>query len=286
MAALAISKNAFSLERSLACGQVFGWLKREDWWVGEISGKPCRIRQRENGTLEFDGASETQIRHYFSLDFDLKKAQKLLAKDATLKKALACAKGLRIIRQEPFQCGTSFICATYANIPRIQKMLFSLRKRFGKRVSAFGEEFYLFPKPSALASASARELGECGLGYRARYVKGFAEKFAKNEGELRALARKGYADAKNQLMLREGIGEKVADCVLLFSLGKGEAFPVDVWIRRAMLHWYGGQIRGKRKSNREIADFARAKWGETAGLAQEYLYCYSRSCGLKERKTE
>ncbi len=275
-----IPKSSFDLERSLACGQVFGWLKRGEWWLGEISGKPCRIRQKENGALEFQGVSEKQIRHYFSLDFDLEKARKTLAKDATLKKALACAQGLRIIRQEPFVCGTSFICATFANIPRIQKMLFNLRKRFGKLVSAFGEEYYLFPTPSALAAASAQELRECGLGYRARYVGGFAEKFAKNRGELEKLAKMDYENAKRELVKHDGIGDKVADCVLLFSLGKGEAFPVDVWIRRAMLRWYGKQIRGK--TNKDIADFAREKWGKDAGLAQEYLYCYSRSCGLKE----
>ncbi len=278
MDTISISKNSFSLDRSLSCGQVFGWRKESEWWQGCIENNPVRVRQAEKGTLFFQGAQAKEIRRFFSLDFNLNAAQKKLSKDAAMKKAIACAKGLRIIRQEPFECGVSFICATFANIPRIQKMLFSLRKRFGKKTRAFGEEFYLFPEPSALAKASERELKECGLGYRARFVKSFAEKFAKNKGELQSLEKSDYETAKRELIKHDGIGEKVADCVLLFSLGFGEAFPVDVWIRRAMLDFYAKQIGNSKAGNREIGDFAKRKWGENAGLAQEYLYCFAREC--------
>ncbi len=286
-----ISRAQFNLSRSLSCGQVFGWQKKAaadgiEWWHGCIANTPVRINQNAKGLLHFEGKNVSQkaIENYFSLSEDYAKIKRELSKDSTLKKAIACAQGLRLIKQAPFECGVSFVCASFANIPRIQKMLSNLRTRFGKKVAAFGEMFDLFPAPSSLARASEQELTECGLGYRTKYVKNFALHFEKNAGKLESLKKRDYESAKRELMQREGIGEKVADCILLFSLGHTEAFPVDVWIKRAMLQWYAKEIGNPKASERQIAEFARKKWGRHAGLAQEFLYCYSRECGLKDSK--
>ncbi|MFQ5406344.1 MAG: hypothetical protein ACE5DI_04265, partial [Candidatus Micrarchaeia archaeon] len=135
------------------------------------------------------------------------------------------------------------------------------------------KDFYLFPTPKSLAKAGLKELKACGLGYRAKYVKSFSEKFEQNKKELEGLKKKTYADAKKTLRQHDGIGEKVADCILLFSLDKTEAFPVDVWIKRAMANAFPHL---KNKSNSALAEFGRNRWRKNAGIAQEYLYFFVR----------
>ena len=203
--------------------------------------------------------------------------------------ALSQLQGLRLIRQDPWECLISFICATFANIPRIKGMIRRLCRAFGQEISNDDQTFYRFPSPRQLASASINQLLACNLGYRARYVKSAAAYVLQGRICLENLQSRPYHEAKQELLRIQGVGHKVADCVLLFSLDKLEAFPVDRWIHRALRTYYRKYLTSMPLNQRsllprhykELSAFGRSYFGEYAGYAQEYLYAHystSPSC--------
>jgi N-glycosylase/DNA lyase len=277
----------FNLDVTLCCGQVFRWDRKGSWWYGVVGDRVLKVRQ--NGEeLEFAGADEQLIVHYFGLEDDLQRISAEIGKDPHIRKALSAFWGLRVIRQPPWECLISYICATYKNIPAIRHMLLNLSRRFGEKLVFDGCDFYSFPTPEKLAHASEASLSACGLGYRAKYVQATSKLIFQNSFKLENLRQLPYEQAKKQLCRLAGVGPKVADCVLLFSLGKTEAFPVDRWIERVILNHYFQQLspelaqRLSRKeglSNSDYAklnDFGRLYFGVYAGYAQEYLYHYER----------
>jgi N-glycosylase/DNA lyase len=277
----------FNLDVTLCCGQVFRWDKKCDWWYGVVNDRVFKIRQI-NAELEFANADEKFIRHYFSLDNDLQKIGDNIGKDDHIRKALREFWGLRIIRQDPWECLISYICATYKSVAAIKQMLLKLSKKFGEKMTLDGYDFYTFPTPKKLAKTTKSELMECGLGYRVKYVLETSEKIFENNFNLGSLRKMPYQQAKKELFSLSGVGLKVADCILLFSLGKLEAFPVDVWVKRVVLNHYAAKLPPeliKRLSEREglnnseyakLNEFGRNYFGEYAGYAQEYLYHYER----------
>lgn len=280
---------SFDLDFSLCCGQVFRWKKIEGWWFGVVGENVFKIRQC-GAELEFKNASEELVRHYFGLNDDLKQIGTCIAKDDHIRKALRRFEGLRIVRQDPWECLISFICATYKSIAAIELMLRKLSQKFGQKRTFEGKCFYIFPKVEKLAFASENKLQECGLGYRSKYVQATAKKTHQEKFELESLKNVLYLEARKRLMEFSGVGLKVADCVLLFSLEKTEAFPVDVWIKRAILNHYANQLpeallkklstTHESLSNSEyekLNDFGRSYFGKYAGYAQEYLYHYERT---------
>jgi N-glycosylase/DNA lyase len=247
----------------------------------------CKIRQ--NGkTLEFESAKASLVKEYFRLDDDLPKIFSQINKDKIIGAAISEFRGLRITRQEPWECLISYICATYKNISAIKGMLANLSRRFGEEISLDNQSFYTFPKLEKLAKADLHQLHACGLGYRAKYVSETAKQFCGNIFDLERLKETAYEKAKKELMNLPGIGPKVADCVLLFSLEKLEAFPVDVWIRRVILKYYARHFpkefikkmcTQESLSNSEyqkLSTFGRQYFGGYAGYAQEYMYHYER----------
>ena len=276
-----------NLDFTLCCGQAFRWEKQGDWWKGVVREKACRIRQKGQ-TLEFEGANESVIENYFRLDDDLPNIFSEIKKDRNIEAAIDEFTGLRILRQEPWECLISYICATYKSIPAIKRMLLNLSGRLGEATYQEGNDFYTFPKPVKLARASVQELAACGLGYRARYVSETAKLICGGAFDLECLKRIPYSKAKEKLMNLPGVGPKVADCVLLFSLEKLEAFPVDVWVKRAVLKHYEGHFPDefvRRISATEslsspeyekLSAFGREYFGKYAGYAQEYVYHYER----------
>jgi N-glycosylase/DNA lyase len=277
----------FDLGFTLCCGQAFRWNKLGEWWYGVVGEYVFKIRQTGN-VLEFENINVKFIRNYFGLDDDLPKILSQISKDAHIMQAVEAFKGLRILRQDPWECLISYICATYKNIQAIKQMLSNLSKKFGDKIRFDGYDFYAFPTPERLAKATAQELAKCGLGYRAKYVSETAKMVYENGFEFESLMKIAYGRAKEELLNFPGVGLKVADCVLLFSLGKLEAFPVDVWIRRVILRYYAehfptGLIK-KISEKRSLSDseygrlslFGREYFGEYAGYAQEYLYHYER----------
>lgn len=280
----------FNLDVTLCCGQVFRWEQRDDWWYGVISDRVVKIRQVDD-TLEFSGSPTIDaafITNYFSLDHDLQRIKREIGKDEHVKAALQEFWGLRLIRQPPWECLISFICATYKNVAAIQQMLSRLSSRFGKRLNFEGCEFHAFPSPKRLADATLQELESCGLGYRARYVLETSRMVSDGGYDVECLKKFPYEKAKKTLLAFPGVGLKVADCVLLFSLDKLEAFPIDVWVKRILLRHYTECFEaafvkklvdqdGLNDSAYErLTEFGRTYFGEFAGYAQEYLYHYER----------
>jgi N-glycosylase/DNA lyase len=278
----------FNLDVTLCCGQVFRWNKKGDWWYGVAADKAFKIRQA-NAELEFVNADEKFVTHYFGLEDDLRQIRDRISKDEHVKKALQTFWGLRIVRQDPWECLVSYICATYKSIAAIKHMLLKMSKKFGEQVALDGCDFYTFPTIDKLANATASSLATCGLGYRAKYILETSKRICESNFDLESLRKMSYPQAKETLRGFSGVGSKVADCVLLFSLGKLEAFPVDVWVKRAILNHYADQFPKEfiqkiscngSFSNAEyerLNEFGRNYFGEYAGYAQEYLYHYERT---------
>jgi len=278
----------FDLDFSLCCGQVFRWKKLDGWWYGVVGENIVKIRQH-GVELEFTGVSEDFVRHYFGLNDDLGKISFCIGKDTYIKKALSRFEGLRIVRQVPWECLVSFICATYKNIAAIEQMLSKISVKFGEKKCFDGHDFHIFPTAEKLAFASEKGLRECGLGYRAKYVQATAKKICKEKIDLENFKALPYLEARKTLVEFPGIGLKVADCALLFSLDKMDAFPVDRWVKRVILNHYADQLPEefvKKLSSHDslsngeytkLSDFGRNYFGQYAGYAQEYLFHYERT---------
>ncbi len=271
----------FSLAFTLECGQVFRWNKVEtNEYLGVVG--PYLLNIRQDGTRLTVRASDTHItpsfiESYFDLTLDLPYIYNTIGQDNHIKAALRKFRGLRIIRQPLWECLASFIISAYNNIPRIRSIIFNISQCFGGRVSSGGYKDYLFPAPQKFVSCTPNQLARCGTGYRAPYLKAAAEFFLGKRLSIQKLSRMPYIEAKNHLMQIPGVGEKVADCVLLYSVGKLEAFPIDVWIKRVMEKLY---FDNRKTSVREIRQFAAGYFGAYAGYAQQYLYYHGRGKGL------
>jgi N-glycosylase/DNA lyase len=284
------------LDVTLCCGQVFRWDKRGDWWYGVVGDRVLKIRQ-DGAVLDFAGVDEAFVERYFSLDHDLQRISREISRDEHVRKALSEFWGLRVIRQEQWECLISFICATYKSVAAIRQMLLRLSAKFGKKVVFQGCDFYAFPSAERLSNAGLAELEACGLGYRAKYVLETAKKVCAGGCDFEALRRMPYAEAKKALLEFSGVGLKVADCVLLFGLGRLEAFPVDVWVKRILLRYYAGHFEeafvkklsfqnGFGDADYErLGGFGRRYFGAYAGYAQEYLYHYERLTAKLKKDT-
>jgi N-glycosylase/DNA lyase len=278
----------FDLDFSLCCGQVFRWKKEGDWWFGVVGDRIIKIRQY-GCRLEFEGTDEEFVRHYFSLDVDLEKIRDSIAQDNHIKTALKQFEGLRLVRQEPWTCLVGFECSIQKNIPAIEQMLERISIRFGEKKVFDKREFHMFPSVDQLALASEKSLRECGLGFRAKYVQATAQKILDENIDLYSFKALPYVEARKALLEFCGVGLKVADCVLLFSMDKTEAFPVDIWVKRVILNRYSRKLPEElvkklhshptltKSEYQKIGDFARGYFGKYAGYAQEYLYHYERT---------
>jgi N-glycosylase/DNA lyase len=298
---LDFSVTPLNLEHTLQCGQLFRWEKIGDYWYGIVREKVIKIRQNA-GSIDFQifpSQTDTKfIRSYFRLDDDLPHIFSKIKKDEIMKKAINLLYGLRITRQEPWECLISYICATYKNIPAIRRMIQNLSQQFGKEIRFENHIFYTFPKPSDLARAGPKELENCGLGFRANYVLESARTVENERFDLEALRKMDYEEAKRELLSFLGVGNKVADCILLFSLDKLEAFPVDIWIKRIILEFYSKSFSSdfvEKTSEKnsltnsgylKISKFGRSYFGAYAGYAQEYLFHWKRLASTSGTKRE
>ena len=239
------------------------------------------VRITQEGTnLNFQGALAGEVQKFFSLDIDLKLLTRQIDVDETIHEAIAAFPGLRIIRQEPWECLASFILSSFNNIVRLTGMLNRLAERFGECVEtpALGNPSthldFRFPRAERIATVSERALRDCGLGFRAPYLKAAAQGIAQGRVDLERLRDLEDEELRRILCTIPGVGEKVVECVMLFGYERSTAFPVDVWIGRAMRAWY---FRRRKVTDREIRDFARRHFGPYCGWAQQYLYCSARA---------
>ena len=259
-----------NLDDTINSGQVFLWKKINSKWYG-INGRNSLILEDKLDIKNRD------IHNFLRFDDDFQGIKKELSKDKVVKAAIRNFPGMRILRQNPFQCYISFIISSNSNIPNIQTRLKKLCNKFGEKKIIDGEEFFLFPEPEKLANTSLSNITKCGLGYRSKFVKQAA--IAVNEGQIdfKSLKRQNYNDSRDDLCNVFGIGKKVADCILLFSLDKLEAVPLDRWVLRILHKYYSKEFEIKTKSITEktyddLHDRIVEHFGKYAGYAQQILF--------------
>jgi N-glycosylase/DNA lyase len=224
----------------------------------------------------------------FRLDDNIKEIFEEISHDPFICRLAKAYPGLRLIRQEPPQCLFSFICASNTNIPMIRKMLYNIVRKFGRRIKVDGIDFFTFPSAGEINKATVDELRSCGLGYRTKAIKAAADAIASGQIDFDSLKKASYYESKKELLRVYGIGNKIADCVLLFSLEKLDAFPIDVWIARALASHYSWLHKSKFRDKiaphqyEQLSDDARKYFGKYAGYAQQYLYYHIRQVAGKK----
>ena len=245
------------------------------WYYGFIQETLVALRQNHSEVYLRSSSSsppeqiKSALRKYLRLDDDLESIYSRIDTDSHMHKAIANYHGLRILRQDPWECLVSFICSANSNIPRISTTMRAICKAYGQQQDMGSYTDYSFPSPKILADAGEYALRGLKMGFRAKYVARAAERIASGEMELEPLRLLPYQQAKDTLMSLAGVGDKVADCVLLFSLDKLDACPIDRWVRRAIEDWY---TNGVILSYSDIRAWSLEQWGEYVGYAQQYLF--------------
>lgn len=261
----------FALRNTLESAQLFRAQAAPEGH--EVRAGASRLVARQEGdVLEVSGegeVDETFVRHFFALDERYGDIADRLAHCPELRRPIEACRGIRIMRQDPWECLVGFVCSQCCNVPRIERMIGALCEAAGARAGK-DARWRAFPEPGGLPGEEA--LRRLGLGYRAAYLSRLNAPWMRHW--LYGLRLQGFASARDALRSLPGVGEKVADCVLLYALGFRQAFPVDVWIRRAMQETYFG---GRRATDRDIQKFAADRFGGEAGYAQLFLFHHWRT---------
>ena len=271
-------KNKFSIDidNSINSGQVFLWEKDGTDWYG-INGQDI-LKINKNGVIKSIINSKTD---FFRKNDNMEEIIKSISKDETVKKAVKEYEGLRLFRQDPFQCVISFIISSNSNIQKIKSSLEKITKKFGKKVKIQNKEFFLFPEPEKIAKATINEIKSCGVGYRAPFIKEAAKMVVLKKIDFEYLKKCDYYEAKKNICLVPGIGNKVADCIMLFSLNKLESFPLDTWMIKILEKYYSKEFKIETKTitqkqyellHEKIVNY----FGPYCGYAQQYLFKMER----------
>ena len=264
-------------------GQTFLWENYKNVWFVINGQNVIVIKQNPSEVLILSD----ETKKFFRNDDDFKEIVRSISRDKIVKNAVKHYPGLRITRQEPFQCYISFIVSANSNIPNIRLRLQKLCRKFGAKTNVEKREFFVFPTPQILAKATMSDLLECGLGYRAKYVKSASHAVVSEEIDFDYLKKTKYQIAKESLLKIPGIGGKVADCILLFSLEKLDAFPLDTWMTKIMQKYYSNEFSLGKKTvtkkryeriHQEVIDY----FGNFAGYSQQFLFKMERD--LNEKK--
>jgi N-glycosylase/DNA lyase len=294
-----INVSDFDLAVTLECGQAFRWRREADgWFVGVVGKEVWRLRQ-EGDVLKWSCSRETfsppsqrsdnrecdsRPQYYLSLDRSLPQIIATFPDDEILCEAVQQHNGLRVLRQEPWECLCSFIASSTKQIVQVCQIVELLARCFGEPVE---EGFHAFPTVTAIARASNEQLRDCKLGFRAKNLLAAARMIDSGAVKLDALRAMKYERALEELVRLPGVGDKIAGCVLLFSCGFDQAFPIDVWIERALHRIYFP--RKRTVTHRQLREFTRTHFGPCAGWAQQYLFFQERMRGrqtLLDRRTQ
>lgn len=276
-----LPSGGLSLAHTLDCGQVFCWREEQPgiWrgWIGDAAVR-CHIEKGHRGdrlSIErLDGAlHESDASRYFGLDDDLAAMIATFPDDRWMREAVEHCRGLRLVRQRPWEALAGFLCSAVKRVPHIQQMEAALRARFGQRTPAG----HRFPTIEAIAAAPESGLRAAGLGFRAPNLRRTARQLLDGEVSLDAIHQMPDDGALAHLQRLAGVGPKIANCVLLFGYGRCRAFPVDTWIGKALRHLY--YPRKRRLSPEFLRTEARDRFGPYAGLAQQYLFHWLRESG-------
>ena len=272
------------LDTTINSGQVFLWKKIDDSWYGVNGSEVLKITQDPFKMV----SSEKRVNDFFRQDDNIEKILRIIKKDNLVKDAVTRFPGLRLMRQDPFQCYISFICSSNASIQNIKQMLEKILEKFGKKINFDDREFCTFPTVEKLANANITELLSCSLGFRAKYVKKASQEIVSKRIDFKYLKKADYKTAKDVLVNVYGIGDKIADCILLFSLEKLEAFPIDRWTLRILRKHYSDVFdesisKSITKKKYEIIHEKIVKhFGPFAGYSQQFLFKMEREQNNKK----
>ncbi len=281
-----ILKNpeTFNLKDIFECGQCFRWNEQEDGSYTGIWKENVVNIQKEGQDFVFTGICENnnleeEIQKYFDLDRNYEEIKKELSKkDEYMKTSIAYGKGIRILNQDLWETIISFIISANNNIPRIKGIIERLSKAYGDKIKWKGKEYYTFPTPMQLKNVTVEEYRKLGLGFRDVRLYETTKMILEGKVDLQELKNNpNTVEVREKLLTLSGVGSKVADCILLFSdLKRLEVFPIDVWVRRVMNDLYIQNEDEAKVSKKEIEKIAKNKFGNLAGLAQQYLFYWRR----------
>ncbi len=269
--------NDFNPKHIFECGQAFRWKVEKDGSYTLVAhGRVLNVKKEDKDIVFSNTNLEEFSRiwyNYFDLARDYGAIKKDLSKDPILKDAVEYGQGLRILNQEPYETIVSFIISANNQIPRIKRSIELIAENYGDEIPYGHESHYSFPTPKKISSLSTEELKEISrVGFRAKRIIESSKIIHRKDIDLNSLYEISKDQGKELLMKLPGVGPKVSDCILLFSFNKGDAFPVDTWVKRVMEHFY---IK-KDTSVKDIGLYGGEKFGNLAGFAQQYLFYYAR----------
>lgn len=274
-----IDSPEFNLALTLSSGQVFHWEAKEGGYVGLIGDIPVYLEQQgrgRKGGLKVNCPSQSAVIHYLALDHPMTEIYRSFPQDPALQEALRFCPGLRILRQPKWECLATFITSSMKQVSQIAQMSHAIRGRFGVPVPFEGDEvLYAYPSAEQLARATEEDLRECKLGFRAKNLLATARLIAEGKVDLDAIASMDDATARAELCRLPGVGEKVANCVLLFGYERLKSFPIDVWIERVLRERYFA--RKRKVTLKRIKKFCADYFGPYGGYAQQYLFHHART---------
>ena len=276
MQELVLKIEYFNLKYTLECGQCFRWMKiEENEYIGVIKDRVVKIKQIENKIYvrsnNMDNI-EKIIKEYFDLNKDYEFIEKRISKiDENVNKAVRNTSGIRILNQDFFETLMSYIISANNNIPRISRSVNLISEKYGKKIVFENEEYFLFPTAEELKQVTEDEFKKCGVGFRARYLKHAVEDVLNGKIDIKNIDNITTEALKKKLLTIMGVGQKVADCILLFSCKRSEVFPIDVWVERVMTNLYFKEY-GRAMKKKEILEYADKNFKKDAGIVQQHLF--------------
>ena len=280
------NQDSFNLIHIFECGQCFRWNKEDDGsYIGVIGSCVIKVK-KEDEQIIFTGKSitgnfEEIIRKYFDLETDYNEYKdKLSNVDHYLKESINFGEGIRILRQDLWECIISFIISANNNIPRIKKIIEKLSLNYGEKIEFEEKDYYTFPSAESLAKATVEELRGLGLGFRDKRIYNTTKMILEKQVDLEKIKNMDSTEEmRDELLKLDGVGPKVADCILLFALKRVDVFPIDVWVRRVMNDLYIHNEDEEKVNKKELQKLAEEKFLGISGIAQQYLFYWKRENG-------
>ncbi|MBR3882410.1 MAG: 8-oxoguanine DNA glycosylase [Clostridia bacterium] len=278
------NQESFNLKHIFECGQCFRWNEEEDGsWIGVIKDAVIKVRIEDNKVIFTGKVLGNQdfkkiVYDYFDLNTNYTDYKNELSKiDEYLRESIKFGEGIRILKQDLWETIISFIISANNNIPRIKKIINAISSTYGKKIVFEEKEYYLFPTPEELSKATVEDLRKLGLGFRDKRIYETTRLINENTISLEEI--ENFADtarAREELLKLDGVGPKVADCILLFSLKRLDVFPIDVWVRRVMNDLYIHNEDEEKVNKKELQCLAEEKFKGLSGIAQQYLFYWKR----------
>ncbi len=269
----------FDVEQIFTCGQCFRWLPlTETCYRGVVFGTVVDVEQVDSSTINIRRITkeffETYLYDYFDFDCNYSRIKEILIQnDKVMQEAVSEGRGIRILNQAPFETLLSFIISGNNNIPRIMKAIDALSRNYGTFIESInGTEYYSFPTPEQLIDVTIEDFRSMGVGYRDKYLYHAVQGIVSGDIPLEAMGTYEDFALRKALLAIKGVGPKIADCIILFAFKRKYAFPVDTWVKKIMKAYY---VKEDTK-DKDILTYADQRFGQYAGIAQQYLFYYSR----------